>query len=352
MPDLPVVWSDRCLLHDPGKEIWLGVEIAADEVPARATALREALASVGASFVETEEHDDAHLLAVHDAGMLDFLRTAYQRWQEAGYSEDPGQDRVFPYIFPHPGFVDRVVPTVPAALAARTGQYAFDTMTPVARGTWEAARAAVDAALTAADLVLAGAPSAYACTRPPGHHATAAAYGGSCYLNNAAVTAQYLQRQGAQTVAIVDVDAHHGNGAQSIFWERGDVFTGSVHVDPAAGWFPHFLGFAEERGVGAGDGANLNLPVAPGTRDGEWLGALETLAEAADADALVVALGVDAAEDDPASPLSVTEAGFRGAGRVLGRLGRPVVVVQEGGYDLDALGDLVVAFLEGLAEKG
>jgi acetoin utilization deacetylase AcuC-like enzyme len=350
MLDLPVIWSDRCLLHDPGAEIWLGVETAADEVPERATVLRDALVSAGTRFVEAKGHDDEHLLAVHDEGLVAFLRTACERWEDAGYAADPGQERVVPYIFPHPAFVDHVRPAVPVALSARTGYYAFDTMTPVVRGTWVAARAAIDAALTAADLVLDGAPSTYACVRPPGHHATAASYGGSCYLNTAAVTAQYLRAQGAQRVAIVDVDAHHGNGAQSIFWERGDVFTGSVHVDPAEGWFPHFLGFADERGTSAGTGSNLNLTLAPGAGDSEWVAAVETLAAAVDSDALVIALGVDAAEGDPNSPLTVTAEGFRSSGRILGGLGRPAVVVQEGGYVLSTLGDLVVAFLEGLAD--
>ena len=137
-------------------------------------------------------------------------------------------------------------------------------MTLIGPGTWEAARAAADAALTAADLVAGGAPSVYACCRPPGHHVTRSAYGGSCYLNNAAIAAQHLREQGAARVAIIDIDAHHGNGAQSIFWERNDVFTASVHIDPATGWFPHFLGGASERGGGAGLGLEPQRPAAAG----------------------------------------------------------------------------------------
>src|SRR5207244_9582821 len=138
--------------------------------------------------------------------------------------------------------------------------YAFDTMTPIGPGTWAAVRAAIDAALTAADLVLGGVPIAYACTRPPGHHVTRAAYGGSCYLNTTAIAAQYLRDRGLESVALLDIDAHHGNGAQSIFWERGDVFTASVHADPAAGSFPHFFGSVKERGAGDGAGADLDVP--------------------------------------------------------------------------------------------
>ena len=226
-------------------------------------------------------------------------------------------------------------------------------MTALGPGTWAAARGAVDAALTACDLVLEGATAAYACTRPPGHHVTRTVYGGSCYLNNAAVAAQYLHDRGGGRVAIVDLDVHHGNGAQSIFWERGDVLTCSVHVDPAAGWFPHFLGLADERGAGAGEGANLNLPVAPGAGDETWLEAVTTATDAVracGAEAIVLPLGVDAATSDPNSPLVVTAAGFREAGACLGSLGLPTVVVQEGGYDLATIGGLVLAALEGLEE--
>ena len=221
-------------------------------------------------------------------------------------------------------------------------------MTVVGEGTWEAARAAVDTALTAADLVLAGAPAAYACCRPPGHHVTRSAYGGSCYLNNAAITAQYLRDRGASRVGLLDVDAHHGNGAQGIFWRRDDVLTASVHVDPGEGWFPHFLGFADESGT-----ANLNVTLPSGSGDDVWLAGVDRLIQAArghGCDALVVALGVDAGTDDPNSPLAVTEAGFREAGRRLGALDLPTVLVQEGGYVPETVGTLVRAVLEGLDE--
>jgi acetoin utilization deacetylase AcuC-like enzyme len=219
-------------------------------------------------------------------------------------------------------------------------------MTLVGPGTWEAARGAVDAAFTAADLVAAGAPHAYALCRPPGHHACRTCFGGSCYLNNAAVAAEALRRTGAR-VAVLDLDAHHGNGTQEIFWQEGGVRVASVHVDPGAGWFRHFLGFADE----TGGGANLNVPVAPGADDGAWLAAVRTAADwARDADALVVPLGVDAAAGDPESPLRVTPAGFREAGRVVGGLGLPTVLVQEGGYDLATLGPLVREVLLGLED--
>ena len=343
---IPVAWSDRCLLHEPGGEVWIGLPDPGNEVPARAAIIRDALVGAGARLVPATQHGDDALLDVHDEGFVAFLRSAWEQWEAAGYPVDPGQDRVVPYLFPHPGLLAGQEPAVPAAMSARTGLYAFDTMTPIGPTTWDAARAAVDVALTAADLVLAGEPVAYACTRPPGHHVTRSAYGGSCYLNSTAIAAQHLRNQGVATVAILDVDAHQGNGAQAIFQGRSDVLTGSVHVDPQAGWFPHFLGFAEES-----TDANLNVPLPPGAGDAPWTAAVAELAAwAKGADALVVALGVDAAAGDPASPLQVTADGFRAGGRSLGELGVPTVVVQEGGYDLATLGDLVLAALSGIEE--
>ena len=342
---VPLTWSEQHRLHAPETAVWVGLPIPADELPARADLIRAELEDAGASVVDAERHADDALLAVHDPGLVDFLRTAWQDWAEAGLTDDPGQSDVVGYIFPTPGFVGAIEPCVPTSLSARTGVWCFDTMTVVARGTWEAARAAVDTALSAADLVLDGADAAYACCRPPGHHVTRSAFGGSCYLNNAAITAQYLRDHGIPRIALLDIDAHHGNGAQSIFWNRGDVLTASVHVDPAEGWFPHFLGFADE--VGA---ANLNVPLTPGSSDDVWLAGVDRLVDAARAhasEALVVALGVDAAADDPNSPLAVTPDGYREAGRRLGSLEIPTVLVQEGGYVLETIGPLVRATLEG-----
>jgi len=342
---IPLTWSEQHRLHAPETAVWVGLPIATDELPERADAIRATLVDTGTPVVDAEPHTDEAVLAVHDPGLVDFLRTAWQDWAEAGLIHDPGQSDVVGYIFPTPGLVGEVATRVPTALSARTGAWCFDTMTVVARGTWEAARAAVDTALTAADLVLDSAPAAYACCRPPGHHVTRSAFGGSCYLNNAAITAQYLRDRGTSRVALLDIDAHHGNGAQSIFWDRGDVLTSSVHVDPAEGWFPHFLGFADE--VGA---ANLNVPLAPGSDDDVWLAGVDRIVEAARAhasEALVVALGVDAAAEDPNSPLAITADGYREAGRRLGSLELPTVLVQEGGYVLETIGPLVRATLEG-----
>jgi acetoin utilization deacetylase AcuC-like enzyme len=350
---LPLVWSDGHRSHDVTDVVWVGVRVPGDEVPARAERIRDVVTGAGAQAEDAVAHDDACLSAVHDERLVAFLAGAHADWERAGLPADPGQERVVPYIFPTAGLLGELEPFVPAATWARTGYFCFDTMTLVGPGTWQAARAAADAALTAADLVLAGAPAAYACTRPPGHHVTRLAYGGSCYLNNAAIAAQRLRDSGVDRVAILDVDAHHGNGAQDIFWRRSDVFTGSVHVDPRQGWFPHFLGTEDERGAGEGTGANFNVPLPPGTGDELWVRAVSEVTRAArnhGVEALVVALGVDAGAGDPNSPLQVTQRGFRQAGRELGASGLPTVVVQEGGYDLATIGGLVLAALAGIEE--
>ena len=350
---MPVVWSDRHRLHDPGGEVWVGVRTPGTELPARAERVRETLAGAGAGFVAAESHPDSAVLAAHDPALTDYLARAWEEWDASGLTVDPGQDRVVPYVFAHPGLLSGIPPAVPTAVSARAGRFAYDTMTLIGPGTWEAARAAVDVALTAADLVVGGERVAYACCRPPGHHATRTCIGGSCYLNNAATAALRLRDGLGGPVAVIDVDAHHGNGTQAIFYEDPDVLVGSAHVDPGAGWFPHFLGFEAETGAGPGVGSNRNVPVAPGSGDGPWLAAIAELAAWARERrprALVVALGVDAAAGDPESPLRVTAAGFRAAGRTLGGLGLPTVVTQEGGYELETIGPLVHVALTGIEE--
>ena len=343
---IPLVWSDAHAGHEPGAEIYVGVRTPGTEVPARAERIRESLEGAGAPVVEAEVHPDAAIAAVHDAELLAYLAGAWEAWTASGLERDPGQDRVVPYLFPHPGLMGGTPAREPAATAARAGSYAYDTMTLIGPGTWAAARAAADVALTAAELAANGGRAAYGCCRPPGHHVTRSAFGGSCYLNNAAIAARHLHGRMSGPVAVIDIDAHHGNGTQSIFWEDAAILTGSTHVDPGAGWFPHYLGFADERGAGLAEGTNLNLPLAPGSGDEPWLAAVAQLGEwaaAGDAKALVVALGVDAAGGDPESPLEVTADGYERAGTILRDLGLPTVIVQEGGYNLETIGELVLA---------
>jgi acetoin utilization deacetylase AcuC-like enzyme len=350
--DALVVRSDDCLRHVPGSEIWVGVAIPGTELPERATRIEAELVAAGHRVVDAAPHDDDLLLRVHDPALVEHLRTVHDRWVAAGFPDVPGQDRVVPYVMPTAGMLDGLPEREPTAVHAAAGRWCYDTMTLVGPGTWEAARAAVDVTLTAVDAVVAGTPLAYALVRPPGHHVTRSAYGGSCYLNNAGIAAQALRDAGHDVVAVVDIDAHHGNGTQMLFYDRPDVAYASLHVDPGAGWFPHYVGFADETGRGPGLGANLNLPLPEGTPDGPWLDAVDRIAEwveRAGASALVVSLGVDAAADDPESPLQVTREGYRAAGRRLAGLGLPTVAVQEGGYHLDTLGPLVAATLDGLA---
>jgi acetoin utilization deacetylase AcuC-like enzyme len=348
----PFVWSDDCTRHEPKGEVWVGVTIEGTEIAERAHVIRATLEAAGATLVPAVAHDDTELLAVHDPQLVAWLRDGYDEWVAAGFLEVPGQDRVVPYVFPTQAMLGGMPLRLPAGVHGRAGRFAYDTMTLVGPGTWEAARGAVDAALTAVDAVTTGDHQvAYALCRPPGHHATRDGYGGSCYLNNAAVAANSLRNRGHERVAIVDIDAHHGNGTQSIFYERGDVYYASLHVDPAAGWFPHYVGHADEKGTGPGVGATQNRPLAEDLGDGPWLAALQALVDDVRdfaPTALVVSLGVDAAADDPESPLRVTADGYRRAGETLAQLGLPTVAVQEGGYHLPTLGDLVAATLTGL----
>jgi acetoin utilization deacetylase AcuC-like enzyme len=343
-----VVWSPETRRHEPKGEVWVGVPTPGTEVPERVDRILDALRADGLTAVEAEAHDSAVLEAVHDLEFVRHLEHIHDEWMASGIPELVGQDRVVPYAFATAGMLGGLPAHFPTATHAKAGWYCYDTMTMVGPGTWQAARAAVDCALTAVDAVTSGSTSAYALCRPPGHHVTQSAYGGSCYLNNAAIAAEALRRAGHERVAIVDVDAHHGNGTEAIFYRRGDVFYGSVHVDPGAGWFPHVVGFADETGDGDGVGATLNVPLPPETGDGPWLdavGALATAVASHGPSALVVSLGVDAAADDPESPLRVTADGYARAGRVLADLRLPTVAVQEGGYHLDSLGGLVSAYL-------
>jgi acetoin utilization deacetylase AcuC-like enzyme len=349
---MPVIWSPRHRGHAPDGGYWLGVRLAGDEEPERGDVLRDQLAEAGADIREPDDHGLDPVLAVHDPGFVDFLSRAYDAWVAEGHLDDPGQPQVVPYLFATaPYAARRRAERRPATIRAEAGLYAMDTMSLISAGTYDAARSAVDCAVTAADLVLDGASAAYAAVRPPGHHAGPGFFGGSCYLNNAAAAAERLRDGGVGRVGIVDIDAHQGNGTQEVFWDRADVVYASVHVDPGAGWFPHLVGFADETGGGEGEGATVNAPLPPGTGDDGWLAALGGLIEAVrGVDAIVVSLGVDAAAGDPESPLEITATGFATAGGLIAGLGVPVVFVQEGGYDLATLGGLVLAVLEGFEQ--
>jgi acetoin utilization deacetylase AcuC-like enzyme len=344
-----VVYSSAHMGHDPTSEIETGVVVAPYEAPSRAEAVRTALAADDEFTIEAPtEHGLGPVAAVHDREYLSFLERAWADWADAM----AGQRQAIPDSFPNPALRDgmgRWHP--PAGAVGRLSYYGFDTATVLLEATYEAARASADAALTAADAVLAGDRVAYALCRPPGHHAPRAAFGGYCFLNNAAIAAEHAVRAGAGRVAIVDVDYHHGNGTQQIFYERADVLYASLHADPDRA-YPYFTGFADERGTAAGAGTTVNLTLERGCDDEAFLGTLARLLEVVqrfDPALVVVSLGVDTFGNDPLGDLAVTEAAFHPAGRAMAALDRPLVVVQEGGYDVGAMGDLVRRFLRGSA---
>ncbi|MCQ4160261.1 histone deacetylase family protein [Roseomonas sp. GC11] len=313
------------------------------EVPARAEALLAALQEMRLG-VETPATVAAEALhAVHDAGYVRFLAEAATAWAQL---PDKGPE-VVANMHPSPEMLSQGA-TLPEAMVGRVGWYTADTACPIGPGSWASILGAASCALAAAEVAAAGG-CAYALARPPGHHAYAARAGGHCYVNNSALAAEHLRGAGAKRVAVIDIDAHHGNGTQGIFWERPDVLTVSVHGDPA-GYYPWYVGYATETGGGAGAGANLNLPLAQGSGDAAWLAAVRQAAERArafGAEALIVPLGFDASEHEPLSFLKVTADGFARAGEILSGLGLPTAVVQEGGYNVEKIGGLLRRFLEG-----
>jgi acetoin utilization deacetylase AcuC-like enzyme len=343
MGPMPVVASDAHREHDPPYEVNYGEVVRpVYERPERAERVRGALAAAGHPLVEPRQHGTAPVLAVHDPALVEFLEGAWPAWRAAG-----GPEALIPDTFAIPRLA-RGGGRDPGGGVGRPGWFCFDTATPLVAGSFGAAAAAAEVALTAADLVADGAPAAYALCRPPGHHAGPGYYGGFCLLNNAAIAARALGRLGR--VAVVDVDFHHGNGTQDIFWEDPEVLYVSLHGDPA-GHYPHFTGAADEAGGGPGRGATRNLPLPDGTGDDAYLEALAeamALVAAFDPATLVVSAGFDTFAGDPIGAFAVTTEGFGRIGAALAAAGRPTLVVQEGGYALDALGANTVALLAGI----
>ncbi len=342
MEPMPVVASDAHRAHDPPYEINFGRAVKpAWERAARGEVLRAALAGAGHPVAAPAGHGPGPLLAVHQRALLDFLETAWEEWRAAR-----GPDVLIPDTFPVPG-LGRGAARPPGGGLGRPGWFCFDTATPLVEGSWAAARAAADVALTGADLVADGAPAAYALCRPPGHHAGPGYYGGFCLLNNAAIAARALARLGR--VAVVDVDFHHGNGTQDVFWEDPGVLYASLHGDPAV-HYPYFTGGSREAGAGPAAGTTRNIPLPDGVDDDAYLRALEGVAEAVAAFApavLVVSLGFDTFAEDPIGGFALSVHAYPRIGRLLAGLGLPTLFVQEGGYAVDAIGACAVATLAG-----
>lgn len=332
MGRIPLVVNDKHDIHN----------VAHDrgyvEAPARIGAIQKEIEKTGL-FVKTKAHTfpDRYIVEVHNPSLFDYIKRAC--------AEAPEKRSVYPYVFPI-----RNPQKKPKERSVLAGYWCIDTFTPLNRNVWPAARHAVDCALTAADQVLRGAPAAYALVRPPGHHAESQVFGGFCYFNNAAIAANYLSRYGR--VAMLDIDYHHGNGQQDIFYKRADVLTVSIHGHPTFA-YPYFSGFRDETGRGDGAGYNMNLPLPEAATPEQYI---ETLATALrrvdkhDPAFLVLSLGLDTARGDPTGTWTNSSADFRRIGRMIGEAGHPTVVVQEGGYKVRTLGTNARNFFLGLAE--
>lgn len=342
---MKTVYSEAHRGHSGHGELVAGAIVPGFEKPERAEIIRARIDEVGLGPVvppAAQTLATAHKL--HDAAYLAFLPQVWALWRAEG-RDGPAM----PFAWPVPGLRRDVEPE---RIDARLGFHSFDGGASFVAGTWTAIRAAHDVALTAADLVADGAPAAFALGRPPGHHAGARFMGGYCYINNAALAAERLRERGAARVAVLDIDYHHGNGTQDIFYARDDVVFVSIHGDPKTE-FPFFLGHADETGTGTGAGFTRNLPLPAGTGWEAWADALDAACDEVArhrSDALVVSLGVDTFAGDPISRFRLDSAHFPRIGRRLARLGLPTVFVMEGGYAVEAIGVNAVGVLAGFEE--
>ena len=337
---MKAVFSDEQLAHDPQSFVSAGVQTQNPEQPGRAQVLLATAKDAGLDVEAPIDYGDKLIASLHTEAYLTFLSNIYTRW-----SRVPGASaEILPNIHP----ISRS-DGYPKSAVGQVGYHVYDGSCPITANTWQSARWSAMTAEHAARQVLSGDDACYALSRPPGHHASQDLAGGFCYLNNSAIAAQVLREQHAK-VAIIDVDVHHGNGTQRIFFERDDVLTVSLHADPIR-FYPFFWGYANETGHGFGEGFNLNVPLPRGTGDDDYLqalnGALERVADFAP-DAIVVALGLDAHESDPFRGMAISTGGFGAIGARLGALRLPTVLVQEGGYLSVSLGDNLKSFLDGL----
>jgi acetoin utilization deacetylase AcuC-like enzyme len=342
-------FSEQHVQHAPQHEFFRGERVPCFESPARARFVQQQLMARGHVLREPGTDSRPVLALIHTSRYLAFLEGAWADW----LALEPGNaDRQpFPSVWPVRSLRADVEP---ANFTARLGLYSMDNGSPLSAGTWAAAKAGADAAVSATRLLRAGEHAVFCATRPPGHHAGADFMGGYCFLNNAAVAAQALRTQGCRRVAVLDVDYHHGNGTQSLFYERADVLFVSLHGDPRTE-YPFYLGHADETGRGAGEGFNLNLPLPAGSAASTWFEALElACARIArhGADALVVSLGLDTFAGDPISTFALQADDFSRLGQRLGRLGMPTIFVLEGGYAAAELGENAVNVIEGFEQAG
>jgi acetoin utilization deacetylase AcuC-like enzyme len=350
---MQVVYSPRHLAHDIDTETFMGMPIPANEVAERAERIRSSLeADGGFALGEPTEHGEAPIAAVHDPALIRFLEVA---WSEVRAQAIP---RAFLSADTYPNIamfedmsreaIDRLV-REPGHVGGRAGFWGLDSAAPLVAGTYDAARAAADVGLSAMDLVLGGETAAYGLCRPPGHHSARSMYGGYCFFNNAAIVAHAITAATGERVAILDVDYHHGNGTQQIFWRRGDVRYVSIHADPERA-YPYFLGRADETGEGEGAGENLNIPLRAGATNADYLEATDRAVEAIAASPgsiVVVSLGFDTYGLDPIGDFALTTEVYHEVGRRVAALGRRLVILQEGGYHRPSLGENARAWLRG-----
>jgi acetoin utilization deacetylase AcuC-like enzyme len=330
-------------LHHSGMELSFGRIVETFEMPERAEIVLRRVKEVGLGpVIEPPSYERAVIERIHTPDYVDFLENVFAEWRAAGRDGE-----VWPYSWRH-----RSMPAIdapPSGLDARLSYYSFDMAGSITETTWQAAKRAADTALAGADAVLSGERAAFSLCRPPGHHAGRDFFGGYCYLNNAAIAAQRFLDNGHARVAIFDVDYHHGNGTQEIFYDRDDVLLASLHGDPDFE-FPFHLGYARERGAGKGEGYNLNYPLPAGTPWPQWQAAFEDAHEkirAYEPSALVISLGVDAFKDDPISQFKLESDHFLTIGRRIADFGLPTLFVMEGGYATGALGLNAVNVLQG-----
>ena len=354
---MKVVYTPRHLAHDVTHETYLGIAMLAHEVAERAERIRDALATDGEfELVEPAEHGLDPVLAVHDPGLVRFVEEAWAQAEREQIGRSFLVADTYPVRAMFEGMSEAAIGRLrePRAIGGRTGWWGLDSSNPLVAGTYEASRWAVDVALTAADFVVdRGESSVYGLCRPPGHHAARAMAGGYCFFNNAAIAAEAIVRRTGERVAILDLDVHHGNGTQQIFWRRGDVFYASIHADPA-GLYPYYLGYGDEVGEGPGEGANLNLPLPAETGDEVYLGVVDRALDAIAAtpgEVVVVSLGFDTFALDPIGNLALSTAAYHEIGRRTAALGRRLVILQEGGYHLPSLGENARAWLRGAAGR-
>ncbi len=336
---MKAVYDPRQQLHSPEFFLVKGRQRASTEQPERAERLLAGLQHCGVDVIAPSDFGASPRQAIHTGQYLSFLATASKEWQSLADASAEVVSNIHP-LQPHASY--------PESIIGRAGWHMADTACPLGPDTFEAACYSANTALTATQQVLNGERMSYALCRPPGHHAYADAAGGFCFLNNVAIAAQYARKQHSR-VAILDVDVHHGNGTQGIFYERDDVFTASIHAHPA-NFYPFFWGYGHETGAENGQGCNLNIPLTPLSGDQVFLDAIDQAAEAIDQydpGLLLIALGLDASEADPLRGLSVTTEGFEKIGRRLAAFDRPTVFVQEGGYLSSILSDNLAAVLGG-----